>query len=213
MGVEDGGKRPVSIREQRLSVQADAVIFQTESLCSAACLFGTGRLGKTLHSGRRRRLPQFRVWDGKQSACVTQGERDTNASAGEIPFPSAATLMTTPAYRLRFPHEYDILRGSAGFQARGIGGQATLQRGRPQIFRCKAVVESHAVIAVVGCDILADCPPLPHGSNNKSAAVNVENRSLLIANSADSPPNSPSRTVTPLGGLGGFRSLRFRSAA
>lgn len=47
MGVEDGGKRPVSIREQRLSVQADAVIFQTESLCSVACLFENGRLGKS----------------------------------------------------------------------------------------------------------------------------------------------------------------------
>ena len=47
MGVEDGGKRSVSIREQRLSVQADAVIFQTESLCSVACLFENGRIGKS----------------------------------------------------------------------------------------------------------------------------------------------------------------------
>lgn len=47
MGVEDGGKRPVSIREKRLSVQADAVIFQTESLCSVACLFENGRIGKS----------------------------------------------------------------------------------------------------------------------------------------------------------------------
>ena len=80
-----------------------------------------------------------------------------------------------------FPHEYDILRGNAGFQERGIGGQTILQRGRPQIFRGEAVVEGHAVIAVVGGNVLADCPTLPRGADGKSAAVNVENRSLLIS--------------------------------
>ena len=47
VGIEDGGKRSVSIRDQRLSVQADAVIFHPESLRSVAGLFLTGRLGKS----------------------------------------------------------------------------------------------------------------------------------------------------------------------